>query len=135
MNYPNWRNGNADVFHEKHPQYPIYSLPFRGDSQYKESFTPDQMSKIRNQTIRVQKGVHQLSVPSFHPNAFEHETTNQTTYKDFRFSKPERTVYQQPAYHPVNNKAAPRMHFKSLTRKDHVKHDYKQPALDFIPYP
>ena len=53
MNYPNWKNGNADVFHEKHPQYPIYWLPFRGDSQYKESFTPDQMSKIRNQTIRV----------------------------------------------------------------------------------
>ena len=29
-NYPNWKNGENDVFHEREPQYPVYSLPFRG---------------------------------------------------------------------------------------------------------
>ena len=29
-NFPNWQNGNKDVFHEKEPQYPFYSLPFKG---------------------------------------------------------------------------------------------------------
>jgi len=41
MNYPNWKNGNADIFHEKHPQYPVYSLPFKDTSQYKMAYTPD----------------------------------------------------------------------------------------------
>jgi len=34
-NYPNWKNGNNDVFHEREPQYPVYSVPFRGASSYK----------------------------------------------------------------------------------------------------
>ena len=76
----------------------------------------------------------ECSVPQFHPHGFDHETTNQQTYKDFRFSKPERPVYQNPVGTAVQNRA-PKMHFKSLTRKDHVKHNYKQPAIDFIPYP
>lgn len=37
--FPNWDNGKKDVFHEKHPQYPFYSLPFRGDSTYKQTHT------------------------------------------------------------------------------------------------
>jgi len=41
MRYPDWKNGNADIFHEKHPQYPIYSLPFNSSTQYKNTYTPD----------------------------------------------------------------------------------------------
>ena len=33
--YPNWRNGQGDIFHEKEPQFPFYSLPFKGESNYK----------------------------------------------------------------------------------------------------
>ena len=33
--FPNWRNGHNDIYHEKHPQYPFYSLPFKGESSYK----------------------------------------------------------------------------------------------------
>ena len=33
--FPNWKNGQNDIFHEKHPQYPFYSLPFKGESSYK----------------------------------------------------------------------------------------------------
>ena len=40
--FPNWQNGNNDIFHEKHPQYPFYSLPFKGESNYKESFNEEQ---------------------------------------------------------------------------------------------
>ena len=40
-NFPNWKNGAADIFHEKHPQYPIYSLPFTANSIYKVAFTDD----------------------------------------------------------------------------------------------
>jgi hypothetical protein len=33
--FPNWQNGKNDIYHERHPQYPYYSLPFKGDSNYK----------------------------------------------------------------------------------------------------
>ena len=39
--FPNWRNGHNDIFHEKSPQYPFYSLPFKGESSYKQSFTEE----------------------------------------------------------------------------------------------
>jgi len=45
--FPNWENGNNDVFHEKHPQYPFYSLPFQGSSTYKNTFTEKQMKELR----------------------------------------------------------------------------------------
>ena len=32
--FPDWDNGKNDIFHEKHPQYPFYSLPFAGESTY-----------------------------------------------------------------------------------------------------
>lgn len=73
-------------------------------------------------------------MPSFNPQPFEFETTNQAAFKDFRFSKPEHTTYQTPSYHPTETKA-PKCHFKSLARNDLVKHQYRQPAIDFIPYP
>ena len=40
--FPNWRNGEGDIFHEKQPQYPFYSLPFKGNSNYAQSFTEEQ---------------------------------------------------------------------------------------------
>lgn len=39
--FPNWKNGNADIFHEKHPQYPFYSLPFKGESNYAQNYTQE----------------------------------------------------------------------------------------------
>ena len=33
--FPNWQNGQNDIFHEKEPQYPFYSLPFHGESYYR----------------------------------------------------------------------------------------------------
>lgn len=41
-NFPNWINGRNDVFHEKAPVYPFYSLPFSGGSFYKEQFSEEQ---------------------------------------------------------------------------------------------
>ena len=45
--FPNWKNGSHDVFHERHPQYPYYSLPFKGDSSYKANFTEEQMKQLK----------------------------------------------------------------------------------------
>lgn len=45
--FPNWQNGAKDVFHEKHPQYPFYSLPFKGESNYSQSFTADKPKKLK----------------------------------------------------------------------------------------
>ena len=45
-NFPNWMNGKNDVFHEKAPVYPFYSLPFRGGSFYKEQFSEEQQQKL-----------------------------------------------------------------------------------------
>jgi hypothetical protein len=47
--YPNWKNGNQDVYIEKHPQYPVYSLPFSGNSSYKNNFTEDQIKELKRQ--------------------------------------------------------------------------------------
>lgn len=43
LEFPNWKNGGGDIYHEKQPQYPYYSLPFKGDSSYKLTYTEDQM--------------------------------------------------------------------------------------------
>jgi len=45
-NFPNWKNGHNDIFHEKEPQYPIYSVPFRGSSSYKQSYTSDKIQNL-----------------------------------------------------------------------------------------
>ena len=45
--FPNWDNGKNDIFHEKHPQYPYYSLPFNGGSTYKNNFTERQQKELR----------------------------------------------------------------------------------------
>lgn len=37
--FPDWENGHDDVFIEKHPQYPYYSLPFAGESTYAKNHT------------------------------------------------------------------------------------------------
>lgn len=47
-NFPNWENGKADVFHEKHPQYPFYSMPFRGESSYNLAHTGDKMKELKS---------------------------------------------------------------------------------------
>ena len=45
--FPNWKNGKQDIYHEKHPQFPYYSLPFKGNSNYKNNFTEEQMKQLR----------------------------------------------------------------------------------------
>ena len=53
-NFPNWKNGGGDIYHEKHPQYPFYSLPFKGDSSYAMNHNEEQQRKLRehNQMLR-----------------------------------------------------------------------------------
>ena len=51
--YPNWQNG-GDIYHERHPQYPYYSIPFKGDSTYKMNFTEEQMKQLKRQQHLVE---------------------------------------------------------------------------------
>lgn len=51
--FPNWQNG-GDIYHERHPQYPYYSIPFRGDSTYKINHTEEQMKGLKRQQKLVQ---------------------------------------------------------------------------------
>ena len=52
--FPNWKNGDGkDIFHEKHPQFPVYSLPFRGTTSYKSTFVSNKIDALRSQTVRV----------------------------------------------------------------------------------
>ncbi|MEY4002979.1 MAG: hypothetical protein RIT07_1021, partial [Bacteroidota bacterium] len=39
----------------------LLASPFKGESGYKESFTKEQLQKIRDQTVRVKKGVHKIT--------------------------------------------------------------------------
>ena len=55
--FPNWNNGHKDVYHERHPQYPYYSLPFKGNSSYAKNFTEEQMKELkRHQDMIAQLG-------------------------------------------------------------------------------
>lgn len=92
--FPNWKNGDGkDIFHEKHPQFPVYSLPFRGETSYKQTYVPDKMDSLRSQTVRVQSGRQRLPIGSYSKTGFNFETTNNKAYQDFRFNKPEKTVF------------------------------------------
>lgn len=45
--YPNWQNGKNDIYHERQPQYPYYSIAFKGDSTYKQTYTEEQMRQLK----------------------------------------------------------------------------------------
>lgn len=51
-NFPNWLNGNKDIFHESRPQYPVYSLPFRGSSTNNDTYQ-ESLDKAKDQAKRV----------------------------------------------------------------------------------
>lgn len=52
--YLNWGPSSKKIV-EKTPQYPYYSLPFRGDSEYKKSYEKAQKSQKRPQSAMVVK--------------------------------------------------------------------------------
>ena len=47
--YPDWKNGKADFFIEKKPQFPFYSLPFRGQSSSKHDYSPGKIEALKKQ--------------------------------------------------------------------------------------
>ena len=59
--FPNWHNGKNDVFHEKHPQYPVYQVPFRAQSSYQQSYTGDKIKQLVSQQKRVEKDSGRLT--------------------------------------------------------------------------
>lgn len=133
--FPNWKNGGGkDIFHEKHPQFPVYSLPYRVSTTYKDQFVPNKTEELRRQTKRVQSGQNRLPITNFHPQGFDFETTNNRVYQDFRFNRPEKVIYQTPAFGPVETQA-PGIHFSTTNKKELKTHNYKKPDIDRIPYP
>jgi hypothetical protein len=92
MNYPNWRNG-GDTFHEKRPQYPVYSQPHRGESTYKMTFVSDKIEQLKGQQKRVQSGRTRLPMTPYVATGFDFVTTNNLAFQDFRFARPERAVF------------------------------------------
>jgi len=50
--FPDWDNGKKDIFHERHPQYPVYCLPFQGESTYAKHHNErpaKELSKMKRQ--------------------------------------------------------------------------------------
>jgi hypothetical protein len=54
--YPNWGQAPKALI-EKQPQYPYYSLPFRGKSEYRENFKPEDQPSSRQSKTHVSKSV------------------------------------------------------------------------------
>jgi hypothetical protein len=52
--FPNWDNGKKDIFHEKTPQYPVYSLPFQGTSTYNQQHSDKPMKDLIKHTNMLQ---------------------------------------------------------------------------------
>ena len=104
--YPNWNNGNNDIFHEKHPQFPYYSLPFNGGSTYKNNFTERQQAELKRMQhlLDGNSKANKLKLAGYIPTNFDYQTTNGKTFKDFRFVEahsPERVKKCAPIVHPV----------------------------------
>ena len=137
--FPNWQNGKQDIFHEKHPQYPFYSLPFKGESNYAQNFTEEQQRKLKEHNKMLASigqvggsAKNVIGLRQYKPAQFESKTTNMDTYKGFKLvAKPK---VQTQVVQPVISKALP-THFDTFNKKEFVKHNFKQSPLDFIPYP
>ena len=54
MQYPNWKNGHKDIFHEKEPQYPVYSLPFRAGTSYANQYLEDNLDNLKSLKKRLE---------------------------------------------------------------------------------
>ncbi|CDW76087.1 UNKNOWN [Stylonychia lemnae] len=130
--FPNWNNGHQDVYHEKHPQYPYYSLPFKGSSSYQNSFTEEQMRQLRKHQEMIASLGKTSSVNHYQPHQFDFETTNQSEYKPFRLAN--RPITQKPVVEPVRTKAFP-LHFETQNKKEFVQHQIRVPEIDLIQYP
>lgn len=90
--FPNWNNGKNDVYHEKHPQFPYYSLPFKGASSYTRNHTDNPMKELKRQQKLLQSHTTTLKVDSYQPAYFEFETTNQKNYKPYTISQRPQTT-------------------------------------------
>jgi hypothetical protein len=44
--FPNWQNGRTEPFIEKAPQFPVYSIPFAGESTYKVTHTDKPLKEL-----------------------------------------------------------------------------------------
>ena len=138
--FPNWQNGQGDIYHERQPQYPYYSLPFKGDSSYKRNFTEEQMKQLKRHQMLVESlgqpgagsTTSQLRVSHYKPQKFEFETTNQQVFKPFKLTGRPQT--SKPHVEPVVTKTFPK-HFETFHQKEFKKHQYRVPEIDLIPYP
>eukprot|EP00347_Sterkiella_histriomuscorum_P011610 403371794 len=133
--FPNWNNGHQDVYHEKHPQYPYYSLPFKGQSSYANNFTEEQMRALRKHQEMVAelgKQSSNLKVNHYQPQQFDFETTNQKVYQAFKLTN--RPTTSKPVVEAVRTKAFPQ-HFDTQNKKEFVQHQIRVPEIDLIPYP
>lgn len=130
--YPNWKNGQRDVYIEKHPQFPVYSLPFHGSSSYKQNFREGQVQELQRQQAHLASRETQIEVPGYQPQVFDFETTNQKNYKAFQVvqrpqtSKPKVECVQTTSF---------KQHFETNNQKNFRKPEYRIPTVDLIPYP
>jgi hypothetical protein len=45
-NFLNWEISKHGILHEKKPQYPVYSLPFKGESSYNKTHSEKQFKEL-----------------------------------------------------------------------------------------
>ena len=83
--FPDWKNGKKDIFHEKHPQYPVYQLAFRGNTTNMEEYTKGKMDKIRSLVETIHNEKTKLGVKPYTTSDFGFVTTNNAMFQDFKF--------------------------------------------------
>ena len=130
--YPDWRNGQNDVYHEKKPQYPVYSLPFKGQSQYQRQHTDNQLKELKKQENSLKDKQSSIKVSSYTQAQFDFETTNQKNYKPYEITS--RPKSSKPQVEAVRTKSFQK-HFQTSNKKDFVKPKLVDHPVDLIPYP
>eukprot|EP00347_Sterkiella_histriomuscorum_P023022 403336254 len=136
--YQNWGESNQLI--EKTPQYPVYQLPFKGQSIYQQNFQSSRDGQSGNNSrpesaqvnIMARSSSH-LKLGGFQPQKLDYETTKQKDYQPFKITQRPQT--SKPNVEAVRTHANP-AHFQTLNKREFQAYEnYKPPAVDYMPYP
>eukprot|EP00347_Sterkiella_histriomuscorum_P016390 403353370 len=157
MDYPDW--GKNLVFREKNPQYPVYSLPFKGKSAYNDGYnnTPHARRKeIQGEQERFRQTstsrLSKIKLQAFVPPEVTYQTSMQNDYKPFiinhlhtKQQKQEQQMCKPKGLFDYNAKQSSKSqrattamasgHYVSQSKLSYQKPNYRPSLVDYIPYP
>jgi hypothetical protein len=110
------------------PQYPVYQLPFKGQSTYKDCHNKDTV----NAKPDIMPHRSTIDLKQMVPHKFSYETSKQHDYKGFQMQQRPQTA--KPKVDAVRTKM-PEGHYNTGYKNEFIDKKYRIPEVDLIPYP